>query len=471
MAEKITKIAALAPFAAGMGRQPGRFARVSHDLIPALEVFGRSCVIEAPRTLVAKGRVSVPLVPPDGLTAATWFPPLWQSCQEHADGERMAPSTPAPSASIPAAASPLDDLLDMVALPEQSSSPTSASRVADQSPETALLNHILQHPDYQARGAAWQGLSWVHALAGGAVQWLLVDIDATNFPDESQQLEELLLAEEPELLIADLALTNTPRDQKTLATLAEIGDQLLAPVLCWLASPFWGIRTWEEIDRLAYLPTLLDLPQYGKWRALCHRGEARLLWTGVGRVALVQEPEQALPPHTAAHLWLSPVWALTALIINQQKATGLPYPLAGARIAPPTATTFALQARFDEDRCLQFLDAHQAPLIGSTNAITFAGLPLADGSSLDLQLLLRSLLGWLFSLDPGQYGAEELQANLVSLWQTAGIQPPAAIEFTVEQGNLFLSIRRIAGLSSAGGEITLQLPWNDIQSSESGKRG
>ena len=296
-----------------------------------------------------------------------------------------------------------------------------------------------------------------------------VDFAPADCPEALQELAELLLAEEPELLVADLPLTNTPRDQQALAALAEIGDQLLAPVLSWLASPFWGIRNWQEIDRLAYLPTLLNQPQYGKWRALCHRDEARLLWTGVGRVALVQESEQALPPHTTEPLWLSPAWALTALILNQQKATGLPYPLAGGRIAPPTATTFVLEARFDEDRCLQFFDAHQAPLIGNTSSITFAGLPLSDGSSLDLQLLLRSLLGWLFSLDPGHYGAEELQARLRSLWKAAGIEAPAAIDFTVEQGNLFLSIRPLAALSAAGGEITLQLPWNDTQSSERAK--
>jgi hypothetical protein len=457
MAGKISKIAVLAPFAAGIGRKPGRFAKVTQDLAPALEVFGQDCVLEVPRTLVADGRVAVPLVAPNGLNPEAWFPQL---CRRHhckEDTEDVQTSAAAPDQPTPPA-SPLEALLNLVDLPAHPSLPGNVQQRAKLSPESALLDHILQHPHYRSRCSAWQGLSWVHTLAEG-IQWLLIDLDPTSCPEELLAVNNLLFEEEPELLLVDLPLSNTPRDQETLALLAGLGDQLLAPVLSWLDSPFWGLDDWKELDRLAYLPTLVEQPQYGKWRSLGNREEARLLCIAVGRMALDRGETLDQFPHASAPLWLAPVWPLAAQILTRQTVTGLPYPLSGSPVIPPQATRFVLEARFTEDRCLQLLQTHQAPLVGNAARITFAGLPMVDGSSFDLQLFLRSLLSWLFSLNPAVHKAIDLQVHLNDSWQQAGIPPPAEIDFTLDHGELFLFIRPLLGQGAGGGEITLQLPW------------
>lgn len=473
MAAEISRIAVLAPFATGIGRRPGLSARVQEELAPALEVFGQECVLEVPRALVAEGRVAIPLVPPQGLTPAAWFPQL---CERHQlngsqpTAEHQLAAMPAPRTGPGGAATALETLLDTVALPQEPSTSVRGSGNHQQSPKTLLRNHILRHPDYQARCSAWQGLSWLHTMGNGSIQWLLVDIDPASCPDELHHIEDILLEEEPHLLLIDLPLTNTPRDQATLALLAQIGDQLLAPVLSWLDSRFWGIENWLGLDLLPYLPTLLDQPQYGKWRSLGHRDEARLLSTAIGRFAFLPEEQPAsLPsPETPEPLWLAPIWALGALILSRQLKTGLPYPLAGAAVSPPMANAFALEAVFSEDRCLQFLQAHQAPIIGHSTGISFAGLPLTDGSNLELQLLIRSVLGWLFSLEPTDADATELEAELLSQWQRAGITPPAEIDFTLDQGQLFVAIHPPGEMSAARGEITLQLPWSSSPSPKPG---
>jgi hypothetical protein len=84
---------------------------------------------------------------------------------------------------------------------------------------------------------------------------------------------------------------------------------------------------------------------------------------------------------------------------------------------------------------------------------------MVDGSSFDLQLFLRSLLSWLFSLNPAVHKAIDLQVHLNDSWQQAGIPPPAEIDFTLDHGELFLFIRPLLGQGAGGGEITLQLPW------------
>lgn len=457
MEGKLSKIAILAPFAAGIGRKPGRIARIRDDLTPALAEFGRECVLEVPRFLLAEGRIAVPLPLPGELTLAAWIaqePGLRrQEAAQVVEGQ-------GPLSKQPTTSSPLDALLDMVALPAAPPADTAAGAA----PETAILTHILAHPDYQSRAAAWQGLGWLLALAQDSIDWLLVDVDPAACPDELAGIEEVLLTEEPELLIVDLPLTNTPRDQETLAVLARMGDRLLAPVLAWLDSPFWGLDHWQGFDRLAYLPTHLDRPQYGKWRALGKRQEARLLCATTGRFALAAEqlPGPDRISEQIPSVWLAPVWALAAFIVHQQQESGFPYPLAPPMVPLSGSAPLRLEVPFSDDRCQQLLSCHISPLTGSRQdrCLSFPGLVLADGTSLETQLCFRSLLSWLLGHPQSNCTATDLRADLLAHWRQAGIRPPLEIDFSMEEGELVVRLRPLPARSSGDAEITLRIPWD-----------
>lgn len=469
MQGQIATIAVLAPFAAGIGRRPGRTAVVHEDFEEALARFGRECVLEVPRSLLAEGRIAIPLEPPDGLSPAAWLPRIVCLRQETTPDRTTAPDHNALSVepsvgTTDSANGSLEALLDMVALPKESTPTATAGAPAAQDRHAPLLQYILAHPDYRARCAAWRGLSWLHALGRGTVRLLLADIDPNGCPDELEQLEAFLLAEEPELIIADLPLTNTPRDQATLALLARTGDQLLAPTLAWLDSPFFGLTDRQPFDRLPYLTTLLHQPQYGKWQALGRRDGARLLSTTVGRFAWTE----ALPPShpqtvaAAEPLWLAPVWALAALIVRRQQESGLPYPVAGLSVAAPEPATLILETLFSEARSHQLSEARIAPLIADDRSRTlcFPNLPVADGTGLDLQLLLRSLLSWLLRLQPSAPSVAALHADLMGQWQSAGMRPPAEVDFALEDTMLLVFLRPDRTIFPGGDDITLQLPWN-----------
>lgn len=439
MAGEMRKIAVLAPFAAGIGRRPGRVARVLDSLAPAVAAFGRDCVIEVPRHLAAEGRFSLPLLPDDQPERSLWFPSLPRP-------------EPPPDAPVPSDAGLLERVLAETARQD----PAGAASPG-QSPQTALQGYLLDHPDVRARSSAWQGLSWLLTLDRGGVEWLLADIDPASCPRELHHLEEWLIAEEPELLIVDLPLGNTVPDQETLALIARIADQLLAPALTWLDTGFFGLADWQGLGRLSSLPSWLGQPQYGKWHALTRKNEARLLCAAVGRFAITKESQTDAPP-----LWLAPVWALAALIVDGQQASGLPYPLGKAAITLPDGTWLRMETAFSDNRAAQFLDCHLAPLLGDSQGrrLAFPGLPLTAGGSLEIQLQIRSLLNWLLPLQARAPEAEELKAALTARWQAAAIHPPAEVDFSQDKDQLILSLHPRPGMWPGTGTITLALFWH-----------
>lgn len=496
-------IAVLAPFAAGIGRRPGQAVSVREDLAAGADAFGTHCVLEVPRDLIACGRIAIPLRPPAGLTPEAWLPltpPLadlaaarsYLQTPEAEEGisggsiagqlrqrwPQLAGSWQDAAASATegatAAHTQLDDLLDLVALPPESNGLRPGPVTAGWRREIdgrlrALLQVILGHPDYSARSAAWSGLSWLHALGGGGPRFHLVDVDRHCLPELLAPLAEELVRIEPDLLLVDLPFDHTPRDLDTLAALAGLGDRLLAPVLVWLGPAFFSLASWRELPRLPYLKTHLEQPQYAKWRSLRAKPEARWLSASVGRFAAAeQDPLCAslgIVPPVAEPAWISPVWVIAALALQQQERSGLPCPITGHAIVPSGNNALVLEAVFSDDRCDQLHRAGFAPLLAmSANQVGFAALPVADRASLDHQLFVRRLLTWLFAEQQRQPpgSAAELRAVLFAQLSRSGIPLPRECTLTTDNGMLSLTIQ-LFDESAAGGErISLQLPWEAL---------
>ena len=494
------KIAVWAPFAAGIGRRPGLSVTVQEDLARAASTFGDHCVLEIPRDLVADGRIAIPLRPPAGLTPEAWlpltphladlaaarsylhsaeigtdtsmariaeqlrqrWPQLSGSWQQVAAGEQHAAGP---------AHTPLDDLLDLVALPPQRDGvhpgPAAAEwRLEIEGRLRALLRQILAHPDYRERTAAWHGLSWLHALGRGSVQFHLVDVDRHHLPEFLAPLAEELIREEPDLLLVDLPFDHTPRDLDNLAALAGLGDRLLSPVLVWLGPAFFSLSAWRDLPRLPYLTTLMERPQYAKWRSLRAKPEARWLSASVGRFAAAGQDSLCaslgIAPPMTEPAWISPVWAIGALVLRQQEQSGLPCPISGHVTAPPGKDKIEMEVVFSEERSDQLHRAGFAPLRAmGVHQVGFAALPLADGTSLDHQLLVRRLLNWLVAEQQQQklLSAPQLRSIFLEQLRQAGMDLPDEFSLTIENGMLSFIIQLSGKVFSTGEQITLQLPW------------
>lgn len=494
-------IAVWAPFAAGIGRRPGHSVIVQEDLAIAASAFGDHCVLEIPRDLVADGRIAVPLRPPAGLTPEAWLP-LTPHLAELAAARSYLQTAEAgqenPPASIAeqlqqqwphltgswqnmavsgnttaSARSPVDDLLDLVALPPERDGSRSRPmggitdwRIEIDTRLRVLLRYILGHPDYRERSAAWHGLSWLHALGRGSLRFHLVDVDRHSLPELFAELAEELTQEEPDLLLVDLPFDHTPRDLDTLAALAGLGDRLLTPVLVWFGPAFFSLRTWADLPRLPYLKTLMERPQYAKWRSLCAKPEARWLSASVGRFTITgQDSFSTLlgiaSPETDP-VWISPVWAIGALVLRQQEESGLPCPVTGQAVTPPGKGATAIEAVFSEERSDQLSRAGFAPLlVTAANQVGFAALPLADGTNLDHQLFVRRLLNWLFAEQQQrpQLPAPQLRSIFLEQLRQSGMVLPDEFSLTIENGMLSFIIQLSGRISPTGEQITLQLPW------------
>lgn len=493
-------IAVLAPFAAGIGRRPGHAVRAREDLAEAMAALGGHCVLEVPRELAADGRIAVALHPADGLTPAGWVPrtpPLadlaaarayLQSADQGTPPARIAAElrqrwpqltgdwldgAPDDNGAVAAGRSAVDDLLDLVALPPgREDAPGQAPAVSAwrrdiDSRLAVLLEHILAHPDYRKRVAAWRGLGWLHDLGQGRLQWRLVDVDRDDLPELLPSLVEELVQDEPDLVLVDLPFDHTPRDLDSLAALAGLGDRLLAPVLAWAGANFFSLSSWRELPRLPYLATHMDRPQYAKWRSLRARSEARWLALSVGRFT-VDEADAlgtalAIAPPATEPTWLSPIWVLAALVVQQQERSGLPFPVADQAVDPPGEGA-AMEVASSGDRSEQLQRAGFAPLLAlGPHRLGFAAMPLADGTDLDQQLLVRRLLNWLFAEQRQQplATASQLRAVFLESLHQAGLAPPDEFTLAVENGTLSLTMHLAGRTSRTAGQVTLHLPWEE----------
>jgi hypothetical protein len=158
------------------------------------------------------------------------------------------------------------------------------------------------------------------------------------------------------------------------------------------------------------------------------------------------------------------VWAIGALILQQQEHGGLPCPITGQAVTPSGKGATAIEAMFSEDRSDQLSRAGFAPLlVTAANQVGFAALPLADGTTLDHQLFVRRLLNWLFAEQHQrpQLSAPQLRSIFLEQLRQAGMALPDEFSLTIENGMLSLIIQISRKVFSTGEQITLQLPWEN----------
>ncbi len=494
------KIVVFAPFAAGIGQRPGRSTLLQGDLSVAAEALGENCVLEIPRELVDSGRIAIPLLPPHGLEPDAWLqrePQLAALAQaqaflQAAEEQKQPPEILAEQlcrrwpelrggwqtfstaqGRQAAADDPLGGLLDLVDLPGQHAahhvqrSGATLWREELEDQLRAILSHVIRQPAYQQRVAAWRGVSWLQQLASDQTCFKLIDVDRQSLAEVLAQVASELEQEAPDLLLVDLPFDLTPRDQETLARLAELAEGLLAPTLIWLDAQFFGLENWRELARLPFLKNHLEQPQFAKWRSLCAKPAARWVTACVGRFAAAAS-EQSDATHwsrlaLAETSWISPIWAAAALALQQRKKHGFPCPLTGQTIAAPFNGSVTQEVSFSDDRHFQLLRCGLAPLIlEESTRIGFTAVPPIGGGSLDQQLFLRQLLSWLFVAQDQKplTTAAQLQDSFLAQLKNTGIEAPEDLSFAESAGQLSVHMTPPVALVPAAEPISLQLPWS-----------
>ena len=389
----------------------------------------------------------------------------------------------------------VDDLLAMVALPSESPGGAGSpkgwrSQVRERL--AGLVAAIFADESFRQAEAAWRGLEVLlrqgPVKEGGTVRLRLLPAGREDLPAVLDRLVTELLDDPPSLVVIDHSFDSTPPDLELLAKVAGLGETLLAPCVAWVNPRFLQLGDWSELGRLSLLAHAMEDPVFAKWRHLreepashwlalaCNRFLARAPY---GR----DNPSRGVDFQETDPLWVSPVWALAALIAQSLARTGWPsrftaYPeialadLAVGDFGAGAAT--ATETLLGEERVRQFAQIGLIPLVGMPGR-DIAFIPreaTAAGTSLRFQLFFNQLTGFLLRLKdfPGAGFTEgPLEENLTraieALFRETGHRPPDDLEIrqaAAGEGDtipLYISLTPPRTILSAQEKLEFTFTW------------
>lgn len=355
--------------------------------------------------------------------------------------------------------SSVDDILKMVALPEENRTFSSdTTGVIDQIDALLgqTLGHVFSSEAFRRLESVWQGLKCLleQGHDNGNTKVEIVPVNLDNLDETLDNLTVKLVNDIPSLVIADLPFNNTPRNVECLEKIAGFAETLLSPAVCWVTHEFLHLASWDDLNKLSFLPHYLDEASFAKWRNLAGTPSARWLAVTCNRF-LTRYPygpdnkPHLVSFHEAGPLWVSPVWAVGALVTQSHVKTGWPtrftdwqlirlenLPLDTRQANKPIATEVAIP----ENRIDQFARSGITPLVGYRNkdiAFVLEEATVGKGS-LRYQLFLSRIAHFLlsckdsFGKEMATRQLEDAITNALSLfWEKSGDPAPKSLEVSI----------------------------------------
>jgi len=359
--------------------------------------------------------------------------------------------------------SAVDDILSMVAASGSpgNQSVTTSNQVKSwkariESILSGLLECVFSDPSFRTYESAWSGAKLLARQGmikeGEDVVLKMAPISMDALSDSLDSLATELTADLPDLILIDLPLDSTTRSMELMEKVADFADTLMVPTITWITPHFFHLEEWKQIHRVSYLSHYMEDAGYAKWRKLReHAGSDWLVVTCnrfLGRLPYGDDnPPRGTFFKEKDPVWLSPVWALGALVAQSVDNFGWPtrftdYVKVSLHDLPVgdfcDGEASAVEAVFSEDRIAQFVEAGITPLVGAGMkdvAFTARETTLAGGS-LKFQFFFSRLIGFLirqreelgdaFQGDP----SGTLEQSLSSFFQQTGHRAPEDLSIT-----------------------------------------
>ncbi|MFO0757542.1 MAG: type VI secretion system contractile sheath large subunit [Byssovorax sp.] len=210
----------------------------------------------------------------------------------------------------------------------------------------AQIGAILQHPEVRRIEQVWRGLRF---LADRAQNHGGIRLDVLSArPDESVEalvrgLRDTAAGEPPvSAALVDLAIDGTPLGFARLETVAEAGETFAVPVIVNATPKLLGVDDLGGVEKLDNKAALFQAPQQAPWRAVAEKPALRWVTIAMNGVLLrapydkttsrVREAAiKELPDDDGGYVWMSPAYAVGALILASFRETGWPCRIMGAR--------------------------------------------------------------------------------------------------------------------------------------------
>ena len=249
----------------------------------------------------------------------------------------------------------------------------------------AALDAFLHDPRQQRVEAAWRGLQFLLAQAGGPV-----GVEALSLPRkglverfrEAVHGPELVAAEPVTLVVLDFDFTHRAEDLGALTALAAMAAELQAPIVANAGAGFFDLRFLVQAGAVKDIASRLATPAHVGWQAFQKGEDARWVCLTLNRF-LLREPwkvegfgETCTESNPDSYLWGRGVWMVGAAVARSARTHGHALDLAGTggrfdglatRAFPVSANeTRALgtEVPFAETQSLELTHAAFTPLTG-----------------------------------------------------------------------------------------------------------
>lgn len=373
------------------------------------------------------------------------------------DGSRVsAPAQPT------AAATPLDNILDMVDLPgnrEEGARRFEAEGNEADAIVSGVLTRIFADDDFRRMEAAWQGVALLFEAAGAEqLRLALAPVTRENAAEVLASSGPLLDDDPPDLIVLDAPFDATPVGMLLLEAAANLAERQMSPAICWFGPDFLHLDAWSGLERLPYLPNHLEGFSFARWKAL--RAQPAASWT----IAACNRFSLTPSRHGDASSdlfrlrkpnFLAPVWGVAALLVQSQARTGSPLGIASQLLRVQDADLAGwtpLETAITGDRTLQMAESGLLPLVQSRGkGIHLAEAVTINGESILAPLILSTIIHTLIGLrqssgpsdDPNDL-ANTLNEAFSRHPRFKGVLPAGAVTFEAvgndAQGRVILGV-------------------------------
>ena len=401
------------------------------------------------------------------------------------------PDKPGPTERTPSSA--VDNILKMVALPQDSAAPAEKTAPLTGQVDSIVqqnLHHIFSHDQFRRSEATWRGLRFLvkQAPAEGPVRIRIVPVSFDTMEETLEELLEKLAYDLPSLIMVDLGFDTSARCHDLLEKIALFSETLLVPCLTWITPKFFHLDTWNELNRLPYLPNYMDEMSFAKWRTL--RGKSAARWVSLSCNGFStrypygpDNPTRLVQFVEGKPLWIAPVWAAGALMVQSLSKCGWPTRFTAFSEVfledlplhtDGTGKSLSTEIFITDDRADQIIRCGIMPLTGPYNA-DIACMPLeatAGDASLSYQLfvsIISRFILWCRDHFGGEMTPMELEDTLKKafslFWQRSSQAEPEELEIAAtktgedERVLVSLSIKPSRKVLPSADRVNMEFYW------------
>ena len=238
------------------------------------------------------------------------------------------------------------------------------------------INAIIHHPSFQKLEASWRGLQFlVDKIPDGGegikvkvlnISWQEVSNDLTRALefDQSQIFKKVYENEfghpggEPlGIILGDYEMRLRPgpghpqNDIEVLSQMASVAAAAFAPFVTSVDPSFFGLDSFNELERPFDLTSTFEQPDYIKWRSLRQSADARFLGLTLPRMLMRVPHGTPGAPGAGSRfkeefggvdrgraLWGNAAYAFGAVVMRSYANSGWPADIRGVRQGPPDSS-------------------------------------------------------------------------------------------------------------------------------------